>query len=102
MALRHLLQHPLDSDTCSYKSTPGKWKLIVDMSSPEGFSVNDGILEALCSLSYVTINDAVLRVLAYGQGALLAKIDICSAYRTVPVHPDDRWLMGMSWEDQCF
>ena len=26
------------------KSTPGKWRLTVDMSSPEGVSVNDGIL----------------------------------------------------------
>ena len=84
------------------KSTPGKWRLIVDMSSPEGFSVNDGIPEALCSLSYVTINDAVQGVLAYRQGALLAKVDIRSAYRTVPVHPDDHWLMGMSWEESLF
>ena len=40
------------------KSTPGKWRLIVDTSSPGGFSVNDGIKESLCSLSYVTIKDA--------------------------------------------
>ena len=33
------------------KSTPGKWRLIVDMSFPAGASVNDGISEALCSLS---------------------------------------------------
>ena len=32
------------------KSTPGKWRLIVDMSSPEGKSVNDGIQESRCSL----------------------------------------------------
>ena len=64
--------------------------------SPEGFIVNDDIPEALCSLSYVTINDTIQKILAYGWGTLLAKVYICNAYRTVPVHLDDRWLMGMS------
>ena len=84
------------------KSTPGKWRLIVDMSSPAGASVNHGILEALCSLSYVTINDAIQGVLAYGQGALLAKVDIRRAYRTILAHPDDRWLVGISWQGLLF
>ena len=84
------------------KSTPEKWRLIVDMSSPAGASVNDGILEVLCSLSYVTINDAIQGVLAYGQGALLAKVDFRSAYRTVLVYLDNRWLMGMSWQGSLF
>ena len=25
-------------------------------------------------------------------------VDIKSAYRSVLIHPEDRWLMGMSWE----
>ena len=37
-----------------------------------------------------------------GQGALLAKLDIKSAYRNVPIHPEDRWLMGMSWDGALF
>ena len=40
------------------KSTPGKWRLILDLSSPEGQSVNDGIDPELCSLSYVSVDDA--------------------------------------------
>ena len=32
-----------------------------------------------------------------GPGALLAKLDIRSAYRLIPVHPDDRPLFGFSW-----
>ncbi len=32
--------------------TPGKWKLIVDLSFPAGGSVNDGIDPGLCSLQY--------------------------------------------------
>ena len=56
----------------------------------------------LCSLSYVTINDAIQGILAYGRDTLLAKVDICSAYRTVSVHPDDWWLKGMLWQDSLF
>ena len=63
----------------------------------EGFIVNDDIPEVLCSLSYVTINYAIQGILAYGRGTLLAKVDIRSAYRTVPVHLGDWWLMGMLW-----
>lgn len=33
-----------------------------------------------------------------GTGALLAKADIKSAYRLVPVHPDDRMLLGVEWQ----
>ena len=39
---------------------PGKWRLILDLSSPHGRSVNDGIDPQLCSLSYARLDDAVL------------------------------------------
>ena len=35
--------------------TPGKWRLITDLSHPEGGSVNDGIQPQLCSLHYTTV-----------------------------------------------
>ena len=38
---------------------PGKWRLIVDLSAPKGFSVNDGIPPDLCSLSYASVDHAV-------------------------------------------
>ena len=36
------------------------------------------------------MDDAADKLLELGQGALMAKLDIQSAYRIVPVHPDDR------------
>ena len=33
---------------------------------------------------------------------MLAKFDVEGAFRTVPVHPDDRWLLGMQWEGQVY
>ena len=64
------------------KSTPGKYRLIVDLSYPEGQSVNSRISEAQCSLSYVSVEGAAQTVLRLGRGALLAKVDIRNAYRT--------------------
>ena len=70
-------------------------RLIVDILSPVGGNVNDGIKEPWCSLSYATTTDAAHGITAYGRGARLIKLDIRDAYRVVPIHPDDRWLMGM-------
>ena len=41
------------------QNKPGKWRLIVDLSAPEGFSVNDGIQKDLCSLTYMSVEDVV-------------------------------------------
>ena len=41
------------------KHKPDAWRLTVDLSSPEGHSVNDGISKELCSQSYVSLDDVV-------------------------------------------
>ena len=84
------------------KKPIGKWRLIVDLSSQEGFSVNDGVEEGLCSLSYVSLDHAVRAALELGRGAVMAKIDVRSACRIVPVHPEDQGLLGMLWEGSLF
>ena len=33
-----------------------------------------------------------------GRGAQLAKFDLENAYRMIPVHPNDRKLLGMKWK----
>ena len=60
------------------KSTPGKWQLIVDMSSPEGHSMNDSISVVHCLLSYVSIKDAVKVIIEKGWGAHLADTYMCT------------------------
>ena len=37
-----------------------------------------------------------------GRGMVLAKFDIQGAFRTIPVHPDDRRLLGMHWESRIY
>ena len=81
---------------------PGRWRLIVDLSSPKGASDNDGIEPEVCSVRYTSVDAACKRVVAKGRGAMLAKFDVEGAFRTVPVHPDDRWLLGMKWEGKVY
>lgn len=47
---------------------------------------------------YVSVEQIVQDVVALGPGSLLAKLDVRSAYRIVPVHGDDRGLLGLSWD----
>lgn len=79
-----------------------KWRLIVDLSHPTGSSVNDGIHRQLATMEYITIDDAIQQVMALGPGTLLAKIDIKSAFRLIPVHPADRHLLAMEWKGYVY
>lgn len=81
---------------------PNKWRLIVDLSYPEGHSVNDSIPKALCSLSYITVDDAIDVIAQSGPNTLLAKVDIKSAFRLIPVHPADRHFLAMKWKDNIY
>ena len=96
----HLLEHAQISrfGVIPKRNQPGKWRLILDLSSPYEHSVNDGISKELCSMRYITIDDAIDKILGLGPGCLLAKLDVEHAYRNVPVHPDDRTLLAMRWK----
>ena len=80
------------------KAKPGSWRLILDLLFLEGRIINEEISSEVCSFSYITVDDAVKAIAAMGQGAVLAKVDISSACRIVPVHPDDHTLLGMMWK----
>lgn len=47
--------------------------------------MNDCINKEWCSLTYMTIDDVAARIMHLGRGALMANIDLKSAYRQVPV-----------------
>ena len=81
---------------------PNKWRLIVDLSHPTGHSVNDGIPKDLCGLTYITIDTAIKHILTTGPGTLLAKVDIKNAFRLLPVHPADRHMLAMKWNNQIY
>ena len=84
------------------KKRSGNWRLIMHLSYPPGRSVNDGIDIRHFHLRYSTVSDAIDSVMRLGRGALMAKIDIKSAFRLCPVHPADHHLLGMKWKGQFY
>jgi len=48
------------------------------------------------------VDSAIECIKQIGQGTLLAKIDIKSAFRLLPVHPADRHLLSMKWDQNIF
>jgi len=84
------------------KGNSGKWRLIMDLSSPKGLSVNDGILREECTFHYVSVDLAVMKLRQLGTGALMAKMDVQRAYRNIPVAPGDRGLLGFQWQSQIY
>ena len=74
----------------------------MDLSSPNGESVNDGISKEISSCQYTSVMVAAQRVLKVGKGALLAKMDIKQAYCNISVAPEDRHLLGFQWDDHIY
>ena len=84
------------------KKTPNEVRLIHHLSYPSGFSVNDNIPADFSTVHYATINQAVKIVQRLGPGCFLAKTDIKSAFRIIPVHPQDYPLLGIKWADNYY
>ena len=80
----------------------GSARLILDLSSPRGDSVNDGISREDYRCSYSKFDDAVKIVLELGQGAFLGKVDIKHAFRICPVQPEQWPLLCFQWQGQFF
>ena len=53
-------------------------------------------------MHYMKVDDVFEGIMSHGRGTLLAKFDVESAYRNVPVHSDDRYLLGMKWRGKYF
>ena len=80
------------------KHTPGKYRVIHDLSWPPGQSVNEQITED-CSVHYVTIDDIVNQVKSFGvKGVKMSKLDLENAYKHIFVRVEDRHLLGNTWD----
>ena len=80
----------------------GKWRLILDLSSPVEHSVNDGIPKPPFTVQYVSVNVVIEGIMAQGRGTVMAKFDVASAYQDVAIHSDNRPLLGMQWCGKYF
>ena len=71
----------------------GGYRLIHDLSLPAGESVNDYAPE-MDKYSYESVDTAVSML---KPGVFMAKVDIKSAYRHVPIHPASQRVTGLKW-----
>ena len=76
--------------------------MIVDLSYPGGRSVNNLIPSDLCSLRYPSVDDAVDYILALGRYTQLIKSDLKNTYHILPIHREDRHLLGVCWEEDVY
>ena len=85
------------------KKTPGDYRFINNLSYPyDEEAVNTSIPRYKVSVQYSTVDDAIAHIKEVGTEAHLAKTDIKSAFRIVPIHPDDHHLLGMSLNDKFY
>ena len=86
------------------KKYSSDWRTIFHLSHPKasGNSVNDYISKENYSLQYVKHDDAINLIIQLGRGSYMAKTDIRSAFRNIPVHPSDWEILGMHWQGLYF
>ena len=78
------------------------WRTIYHLSYPEGDSINDYIPKDPYSLQYVRVDDAIRIIKSLGPGSFMAKTDLKSAFRLIPVHPGNWHLLGIYWQSQYY
>ena len=85
------------------KKTPGKYRLIHNLSAPRGHSVNEAIPAHQKTVSYCRVADAVDHVLSvHPSQVLLTKFDLRDAYRVIPVRRQDWHYLGMAVKGAFF
>ena len=84
------------------KKKQGEYRIIHHLSYPEGGSINDFIGDELSTVTYCKFDDAVALVLELGQGCLLSKCDLESAYRILPISSLDYELIGFKWQSKYY
>lgn len=77
-------------------------RLIHHLSFPHGSSINDGIPQENVSVRYASVDDAVNIIRLLGRGCYMAKTDIASAFRFIPITMSDHHLLGFSWRDKFY
>ena len=89
------------------KQGSDKRRIIVDLSCPQGTSVNDGIpadtyLGVPYKLKLPSVLDLRDAIVKHGEGCWLWKRDLQRGYRQLRICPLDYPLLGVVWKNQWF
>lgn len=82
-------------------------RVILDLSFPKGFAVNDFIskdyhLGDKIEAVYPKVDDFINLIKQKGQGCLLYKKDLRRAYRQIPICPSNYNLVSFVWKKHTF
>lgn len=84
------------------KKTPNEYRIIHDLSFPEGASVNNHIPPSHSSVQYESIENEINLVKQFGRNSSMAKMDIKDGFRNIPIHPSDYHLLGFVWNNEFY
>ena len=89
------------------KDNSNSKRLVVDLSFPLTSSVNSGIsnetfLDQPINLHYPSVNTLAQYVRIKGRGCLMFKTDLKSAYKQIPIQPNDWHLCAISWKSSYY
>ena len=77
--------------------------MIQNLSAPyDQNSINYHISEESSKVTYASIQDAISIIQALGPNCFLAKSDIKSAFRLIPMHPSDYPKLGFMYNGQYY
>ena len=78
------------------KSTKGQFRFLHNLSWPyDETSVNSGIDDTAKSVKYASVAKAISLIMKLPKGSVTRKTDIKSAFKIIPIHPDDHHKLGL-------
>lgn len=85
------------------KSTPGKYRLLHNLSYPYDLSsVNFNIPKSHSTVQYQNIQDAIALIHHHSPAPFMTKTDISEAFRIIPVHPSQYNLLGFKFDGKFY
>ena len=93
---------PKKSDNPDPNSTDN-WRFIHDLSTyPKNDSVNSWVADKYAKVEYNSFDEFIDNLAALGPGALMAKADLKSAFRTLPMSPLDFHALGLTFNGKYY
>ena len=85
------------------KTVKGTFRMIHNLSWPyDDTSINSQIPDDSKSVKYSNVNKAIKLVMRFPKGSYTRKTDIKSAFKLIPIHPDDHNKLGIKFNGKYY
>ena len=76
--------------------------MMTDLSFLDGNSVTDLIPDSEATVKFTSVDDAIVLIMKCSHGALMAKFNIKSVYRILPIQTSDHFFIWHEMEKKYF